>query len=45
MVIKKVIRIRCGQCAAIPVSFFTMSIYGVAHIIEDFKAASKEKNN
>lgn len=31
--------------AAIPVSFFLMSIYGVAHIIEDFKAASKEKNN
>jgi TRAP-type C4-dicarboxylate transport system permease small subunit len=31
--------------AAIPVSFFLMSIYGVAHIIEDFKVASKEKNN
>jgi len=24
---------------------FLMSIYGVAHIIEDFKVASKEKNN
>lgn len=31
--------------AAIPVSFFLMSIYGVAHIIEDFKIALKEKNN
>ena len=31
--------------AAIPVSFFLMSIYGVAHIIEDIKVASKEKNN
>jgi len=31
--------------AAIPISFILMTLYGIAHIIEDFKVALKVKNN